>query len=108
MEGKTVGLLDISKAKGDVFLDRVESVLRERYGVAEVHRFSKPTFTKPAPRDLRNEIATHILRLPLRFFGGRRMGELISNITNDTTVLSRGLTLACDHVVVDPPVGLLD
>lgn len=52
--------------------------------------------------DLRNEIASHILKLPLRFFGERRMGELISNITNDTTVLSRGLTLACDHVVVDP------
>ena len=52
--------------------------------------------------DLRNDIAAHILRLPIRFFGRRRMGELISNITNDTTVLSRGLTLACDHVVVDP------
>ena len=57
LEGKTIGLLDISKPKGDHFLNRVEQVLREQYGVAEVHRFRKPTFTKPAPRDLRQEIA---------------------------------------------------
>ena len=50
-----MGLLDISKARGDVFLNRLEERLRERG--AEVIRFSKPTFTKPAPVDLRHEIA---------------------------------------------------
>jgi hypothetical protein len=50
-----VGLLDISKARGDVFLDRMEERLRAR-GL-EVNRFRKPTFTKPAPADLRREIA---------------------------------------------------
>jgi hypothetical protein len=50
-----LGLLDISKARGDVFLNRLEERLRERG--AEVIRFSKPTFTKPAPVDLRHEIA---------------------------------------------------
>lgn len=54
LEGRTVGLLDISKPRGDVFLDRLEQHLTER-GVA-VERFSKPTFTKPAPADLRREI----------------------------------------------------
>lgn len=52
--------------------------------------------------DLRNEIAAHMMRLPLRFFGERRMGQLISHITTDTTVLSRALMLAVDHVVLDP------
>ncbi len=53
--------------------------------------------------DMRNEVAAHILRLPLRFFGGgRRMGDLISNITTDTTVLARSFSLACDHIIVDP------
>lgn len=52
--GLTVGLLDISKPRGDVFLDRLEELLSGR-GV-EVLRFRKPTFTKPAPVDLRNEI----------------------------------------------------
>ena len=52
--------------------------------------------------DLRNRVAAHILSLPLRFFGRRKMGELISHITTDTTVLTRSFSLACDHVVVDP------
>jgi hypothetical protein len=55
LSGKTVGLLDISKARGDVFLDRVAERLEER-GL-RVERFKKPTFTKVAPIDLRHEIA---------------------------------------------------
>ena len=55
LEGLKVGLLDISKMKGDVFLDRIEELIRARG--AEVLRFKKPTFTKPAPIDLRQEIA---------------------------------------------------
>jgi hypothetical protein len=54
--GKRVGLLDISKARGDVFLDRLEQRLTGEG--AQVLRFRKPTFTKPAPLDLRQEIAT--------------------------------------------------
>jgi hypothetical protein len=55
LEGLTVGLLDISKPRGDVFLDRLEELLSSR-GV-EVLRYRKPTFTKPAPADLRYEIS---------------------------------------------------
>jgi hypothetical protein len=55
LEGRTVGLLDISKARGDLFLDRLEQRLRERG--AQTLRFTKPTFTKPAPVDLRQQIA---------------------------------------------------
>ena len=56
LEGKTVGLLDISKPRGNIFLDRLEDRLSEM-GV-RVERYRKPTFTKPAPVDLRHEIAT--------------------------------------------------
>ena len=55
LEGRTVGLLDISKARGDVFLDQLEQGLRRRG--AQVKRYTKPTFTKPAPIDLRHEIS---------------------------------------------------
>jgi hypothetical protein len=55
LDGKTVGLLDISKARGDVFLDRIEARLRG--AGAEVIRYKKPTFTKPAPIDLRQQIS---------------------------------------------------
>jgi hypothetical protein len=54
LEGSTVALLDISKPRGDVFLDRLEELFASQ-GV-EVLRFRKPTFTKPAPADLRHEI----------------------------------------------------
>lgn len=57
LAGLTVGLLDISKPRGDVFLDQMEQRLRER-GVADVIRYMKPTYTKPAPVDLRHEIST--------------------------------------------------
>jgi len=56
LDGRTVGLLDISKPRGDVFLDRLEVLLADR-DVA-VRRFAKPTFSKPAPVDLRHEIGT--------------------------------------------------
>ncbi len=56
LAGLTVGLLDISKPRGNVFLDRIAERLT---GLgATVSRYTKPTFTKPAPVDLRHEIAT--------------------------------------------------
>lgn len=56
LEGMTVGLLDISKPRGDVFLNRIEERL---VGIgANVKRYVKPTFAKPAPVDLRHQIAT--------------------------------------------------
>ncbi len=54
--GRRVALLDISKPRGDVFLDRLEVLLRQRG--ADVARYRKPTFAKPAPADLRHRIAT--------------------------------------------------
>ena len=52
---RTIALLDIRKPRGDIFLDELEALLRERGH--EVERTAKPTFTKPAPADLRREIA---------------------------------------------------
>lgn len=49
LTGTTIGLLDISKPGGRIFLDRLEQLLRQRYGVAHIVREMKPTFTKPAP-----------------------------------------------------------
>jgi hypothetical protein len=56
LNGLTVGLLDIAKVRGDVFLNRVAELLSAK-GLA-VQRFRKPTYTKPAPQDLRHEIQT--------------------------------------------------
>jgi hypothetical protein len=58
MEGRTIGLLDISKPGGSIFLDRLEQLLTERYRVAKVVRTSKPTFAKPAPRGVIEQLRT--------------------------------------------------
>ena len=50
-----VGLLDIGKARGNLFLARLEKLLSQR-GWAVKH-YRKPTFTRPAPIDLRQKIA---------------------------------------------------
>ncbi len=57
IDGLKIGLLDISKPRGDKFLDRLEERLTERG--ASVTRYAKPTFSKPAPVDLRHEIAAN-------------------------------------------------
>jgi hypothetical protein len=56
LRGATVALLDISKPRGNVFLDRLEERLAA--DGCTVKRFAKPTFSKPAPIDLRQEIAS--------------------------------------------------
>jgi hypothetical protein len=54
LAGRTIGLLDISKPRGDRFLDQLQRRLEEKQ--AHVLRFRKPTFAKNAPLDLRRKI----------------------------------------------------
>ena len=51
-----LGLLDIRKPRGDVFLDRIDAQLQEMLPGVEIRRYTKPTFTKPCPDDLRLQI----------------------------------------------------
>jgi hypothetical protein len=57
IEGKSVALLDISKNRGAEFLNRLDLHLQE-HG-AKTIRFRKPTFSRPAPANLIEEIALH-------------------------------------------------
>ncbi|MDH3641798.1 MAG: hypothetical protein OES38_06860 [Gammaproteobacteria bacterium] len=52
----SVALLDISKPRGAVLLDRLEALLKDRAPGVTVNRYAKPTFAKPAPDELRQEI----------------------------------------------------
>lgn len=56
LSGLVVGLLDISKARGDLFLDQLETRLQKQ-GV-QVKRYKKPTFARVAPVDLKQEISS--------------------------------------------------
>jgi hypothetical protein len=49
LKGKKIGLLDISKPGGSFFLDRLEEILRTKYGARDIFRTKKPTFAKNAP-----------------------------------------------------------
>ncbi len=53
----TVALLDISKPRGNVLIDRLQERLTERLPGITIKRYAKPTFTKPAPDELRRTIA---------------------------------------------------
>jgi len=55
IEGARFGLLDINKARGDVFLDRIEELLKARgHGV---RRYKKARFSILAPTQLKQRIA---------------------------------------------------
>ena len=56
LDGLTIGLLDISKARGDVFIDQLAGQMEAR-GLT-VRRYRKPTYTRVAPDPLRQQIAT--------------------------------------------------
>ena len=56
LAGRTIGLLDIGKARGDVFIRRLGERLGE-HGLA-VRHYAKPTNTKVAPAALAQAIAS--------------------------------------------------
>jgi hypothetical protein len=58
LDGLTIGVLDIAKSRGDVFLDRLAERL-EGEGLS-VKRYRKPTNTRPAPVALAQQIADEV------------------------------------------------
>ncbi|MBV7334360.1 hypothetical protein KFU94_40220 [Chloroflexi bacterium TSY] len=54
LDGLTIGLLDISKARGDLFLDRLDARLSAQ-GI-QTRRYQKPTYARVAPVDLQHQI----------------------------------------------------
>lgn len=56
LSGLNVALLDISKPRGNVFIDRLAEMLSD--AGAKPRRYSKPTFTRIAPVELKQQIAT--------------------------------------------------
>jgi ABC-type multidrug transport system fused ATPase/permease subunit len=88
----------------------VLSVLMSAVGAVALYHVSVMTryFGAKIVVDIRNEVAAHILHLPLRYFGQRKMGQLISNVTTDTAVLLRTFSLALDNAVLDPLMVLMN
>lgn len=51
-----VGLLNISKPRGNILLDELDCLLTENAPDVEIRRYTKPTFAKPCPDALRQQI----------------------------------------------------
>jgi hypothetical protein len=58
IKGKTIGLLDIAKSRGDIFLNRIDELLTERG--FKVERFAKPRFSIVAPDALKQQIQSRV------------------------------------------------
>lgn len=52
----TIGMLDINKARGDVFIAHLKERLIERIPGVEIRNYRKPTPAKPAPDDVRRQM----------------------------------------------------
>ena len=57
LDGKVMGLLDITKNGSDIFLERIEELMRDRFDLGDVIHVKKPTFSRPAPLELLAELA---------------------------------------------------
>ncbi len=56
LNGQVIGMLDISKPKGNLFLDRLAERLTEQFQPRDIIRRMKPTFARPAPEEVRKEL----------------------------------------------------
>src|SRR2546430_1866749 len=90
LDGKIVTLLDISKAKGDHLLDRIEELLRERARPKAIVRKKKPTFARPAPdplgaTDYRTVVVPHPIQIltrdEVRTLADKAFDEILRRLT---------------------------
>ncbi len=58
LDGLTVGVLDISKVRGDVFVEEVATLLEGR-GIV-VKRYRKPTVARTAPKEIEKAIVEEV------------------------------------------------
>lgn len=58
-------------------------------------------------RDLRNETFTHLNKLSLKYFTNERIGNLISRITNDITMINTGISASFVTLTKDPLLVLV-
>ena len=58
LDGLTVGVLDISKVRGDVFVEEVATLLEGR-GIA-VKRYRKPTVARTVPKEIEKAIVEEV------------------------------------------------
>jgi hypothetical protein len=56
LHGRRIGVLDNRKANADRLFSLVEDILRTRYAAQVVVRRQKPDFSRPAPREMLEDL----------------------------------------------------
>jgi hypothetical protein len=59
LDGVRLGLLGNSKLNADKILDALGELIAERYAVETVFHRMKPSFSRPVPEDLKQEMLDH-------------------------------------------------
>lgn len=60
LAGVTVGLMDSGKPRSDLVLAHIGELLQERYGVKEVVMARKPSWSRPVPPEMVDELAKKV------------------------------------------------
>lgn len=96
---------DVFGNKNEQMLDEliavimVFAVIRGLFGFLERYLIGRVGHS--VVRDIRNDIHSHLLRLSPEFFAGRRSGELVSTVTNDTLLVRAAAIEAAGSVLRD-------
>ncbi|MFH1486456.1 MAG: hypothetical protein ABIH46_10320 [Chloroflexota bacterium] len=57
VKDKVGAFIDNNKINSDVYLERVEEALREKYGLRDAVRYKKPDTARPTPEEVLTSIA---------------------------------------------------
>jgi ATP-binding cassette, subfamily B, bacterial MsbA len=84
-------------------LNRIGLIILASFAVQAVFGFVRSyLFAFASERilaDIRTQVYTHLIRLPLTFFDNRRTGELVSRITSDVTVIQTATTTSLTELL---------
>jgi ATP-binding cassette, subfamily B, bacterial MsbA len=84
-------------------LNRIGLIILASFAVQAVFGFVRSyLFAFASERilaDIRTQIYTHLIHLPLTFFDNRRTGELVSRVTSDVTVIQTATTTSLTELL---------
>jgi ATP-binding cassette, subfamily B, bacterial MsbA len=82
-----------------IIAEKIKTCNKQKFVIAYTQNYLLVFSAQRVIVDLRLEIQKHLMWLPLRFFAESKVGELVSRVTNDVTVIQ--------GVITEAPVSFL-
>lgn len=82
-----------------IIAEKIKTCNKQKFVIAYIQNYLLVFSAQRVIVDLRLEIQKHLMWLPLRFFAESKVGELVSRVTNDVTVIQ--------GVITEAPVSFL-